>query len=188
MKITREQVAENRQAILDAAATLFRERGFEGVTVAEVMKAAGLTHGGFYGHFASKDDLIAQTCTHVLTPFRAEDVPVIGIMDFAANYLSGQHRDNPGEGCIFPSLGTEAVRSSDATRHALTENVKYRIENFAQTAQGKTELERRQAATGAWATMVGAVMLARLVDDPALSEQVLADTLAWLDKTQGKPA
>ncbi|MBX9800327.1 MAG: TetR/AcrR family transcriptional regulator [Burkholderiaceae bacterium] len=186
MKITREQVAENRQAILDAAATLFRERGFEGVTVAEVMKAAGLTHGGFYGHFASKDDLIAQTCAHVLTPFRAENAPVVSIMDFAANYLSGQHRDNPGEGCIFPSLGTEAVRSSEATRHALTENVKYRIENFAQTAQGKTAEERRQVATGAWATMVGAVMLARLVDDPALSEQVLTDTLAWLDRTQTK--
>ncbi|RQO35943.1 TetR family transcriptional regulator [Herminiimonas sp. KBW02] len=186
MKITREQVAENRQAILDAAATLFRERGFEGVTVAEVMKAAGLTHGGFYGHFASKDDLIAQTCTHVLTPFRAGDAPVVDMMDFAASYLSPEHRDNPGLGCIFPSLGTEAVRSSEATRHALSESVKGRIESFAQTAQGKNAAERRQAATGAWATMVGAVMLSRLMDDPVLSEQVLTDTLAWLDKTQTK--
>lgn len=186
MKISREQVAENRQAVLDAAATLFRERGFEGVTVAEIMKAAGLTHGAFYGHFASKDDLIAQTCTHALAPFRAEDAPVLDMMDFAAHYLSTEHRDNPGLGCVFSSLGTEAVRASDATRHTLTESVQHRIENFSQTAAGKTELERRQAAVGAWAAMVGAVMLSRLVDDKNLSDQVLNDTLAWLDKTQAK--
>ena len=106
MKISKEQVAENRQAVLDAAATLFRERGFEGVTVAEIMKAAGLTHGAFYGHFASKDDLITQTCTHALAPFSAEDAPVVGIMDFADYYLSAGHRDDPGQGCIFSSLGT----------------------------------------------------------------------------------
>ena len=66
MKVTREQVVENRRKILEAAGRLFREKGFEAVSVAEVMNAAGLTHGGFYGHFQSKDDLIAQTLEHVL--------------------------------------------------------------------------------------------------------------------------
>ncbi|ABR90581.1 transcriptional regulator, TetR family [Janthinobacterium sp. Marseille] len=186
MKISKEQVAENRQAVLDAAATLFRERGFEGVTVAEIMKAAGLTHGAFYGHFASKDDLITQTCTHALAPDLAEDAPTVGMMDFAEYYLSAGHRDDPGQGCLFPSLGTEAVRASDATRHTLTESIRRRIDNFSQTTAGKTAVERRQAAAGGWAAMVGAVMLSRLVDDKELSDQVLADTLAWLEKTQGK--
>src|SRR3954453_19093755 len=66
MKVSREQMAQNRRRILDAASRLFRAKGFDAVSVAEVMKAAGLTHGGFYGHFASKDDLVAQTLGHVL--------------------------------------------------------------------------------------------------------------------------
>jgi TetR/AcrR family transcriptional repressor of nem operon len=87
---------------------------------------------------------------------------------------------------VFSSLGTEAVRASDATRHTLTDSVKDQIENFSQTAPGKTTQERRQAAVGAWAAMIGAVMLSRLVDDKDLSDQVLGDTLAWLDKAQAK--
>ncbi|TKB51841.1 MAG: helix-turn-helix transcriptional regulator, partial [Mesorhizobium sp.] len=66
MKVSREQMAENRRRILEVASRLFRDKGFDAVSVAEVMKAAGLTHGGFYGHFNSKDDLIAQTLAHVL--------------------------------------------------------------------------------------------------------------------------
>ncbi|MDB5924847.1 MAG: TetR family transcriptional regulator, partial [Betaproteobacteria bacterium] len=71
MKVSREQAAENRERILDAAAQLFRERGFEGIGVADLMKAAGLTHGGFYGHFASKEDLMAQACARASTRSRA---------------------------------------------------------------------------------------------------------------------
>jgi len=67
MKVSREQFAENRQRILDVAGRLFREQGFDGIGVADLMKAAGLTHGGFYGHFKSKDDLVAQSCTKVLS-------------------------------------------------------------------------------------------------------------------------
>jgi TetR/AcrR family transcriptional repressor of nem operon len=184
MKISREQVAENRQAILDAAARLFRERGFEGVTVAEIMNAAGLTHGAFYGHFSSKEDLIAQAFAHVLAPYKAEDAPEIAMMDFATIYLSKQHRDDPGKGCLFSALGSEAVRASDNARHTLTESVQHRIENFSHSAPGKNAVERRQAATGSWAAMIGAVMLSRVVDDKALSDQLLADTLAWLGKAK----
>ena len=67
MKVSREQMAENRRRILDVASRLFREKGFDAVSVSEVMKAAGLTHGGFYGHFSSKDDLVAETVGHVLS-------------------------------------------------------------------------------------------------------------------------
>ncbi|WP_442782469.1 TetR/AcrR family transcriptional regulator [Collimonas fungivorans] len=183
MKISREQVAENRTRILDAAARLFRERGFEGVTVAQIMNAASLTHGAFYGHFTSKDDLIVQACAHVLTPPEGDPHPQ-RMADFAAQYLSAAHRDDPGCACLFSTLGTEAVRAGDDVRHAMTESVRRQLEKFSQSAPGQTAEERRRAAVGSWSAMIGALMLARLVDDAELSDRLLADTLAWL--TAGK--
>src|SRR3954453_17956877 len=105
MKVTREQAARNRERILDAAAQLFREHGFEGIGVADLMKEAGLTHGGFYGHFSSKDDLIAQASARELTRYlaqlsdfaeRASDDSLAAV---ASAYLNRSHRDNPGTGC-----------------------------------------------------------------------------------------
>ena len=95
MKVSREQVAENRQRILDAAARLFRERGFENVTVAEVMSAAGLTHGGFYGHFDSKEALIDAAMAHLTSSQRGR-VTLANAGRYADTYLSRQHRDNVG--------------------------------------------------------------------------------------------
>jgi TetR/AcrR family transcriptional repressor of nem operon len=180
MKISKEQVAENRIRILDAAARMFRENGFEGVTVAEVMNAAGLTHGAFYGYFLSKDDLIAQAFAHVLTPQAGKPALPEDLMEFAATYLSPEHRDDPGSACLFSSIGSEAVRASDEARHTLTESVRKQVENFSRSAPGKTAKERRQAAVASWAAMIGTVLLARIVDDSELSDQLLSDTRAWL--------
>jgi TetR/AcrR family transcriptional repressor of nem operon len=180
MKISKEQVAENRVRILDAASRMFRERGFEGVTVAEVMNAAGLTHGAFYGYFTSKDDLIAQAFEHVLTPREGKAPLPTDLVEFAANYLSDWHRDDPGGGCLFSSVGTEAARASGDARHTLTESVRRQIEKFSRSAPGRSAKDRRQAAVGSWAAMIGTVMLARIVDDPELSDQLMADTRAWL--------
>lgn len=177
MKVTREQAAANRRNILDAAAALFRERGFEAVTVAEVMRAAGLTHGGFYGHFRSKDDLIAQAMDHVLGQTRVDG----SLADYARTYLSPTHRDHPALGCAVSALGAEAGRQTAETRAVMTENLARQIARLSETAPGVDAAERRRAATGAWATLVGAIILARGVDDPDLSDRVLSDTLAWLD-------
>ncbi len=114
MKVSREQVAENRRKILDAASRLFRARGFEAVTVAEVMKAAGLTHGGFYGHFKSKDDLIAQTLAHVLAAGAEGER---NLASYAAQYLTPDHRDDLAGGCPTAALGAESgARSSVSAR------------------------------------------------------------------------
>ncbi|GGC92927.1 TetR/AcrR family transcriptional regulator [Undibacterium terreum] len=188
MKISREQVAINRTRILEAAACLFRERGFDGVTVAEIMHAADLTHGAFYGHFTSKEDLIAQTFAHVLMPgdgTRESALPE-RMMDFAEIYLSAKQRDERATACLYSTLGTEAARASVEARHAMTANVRSRIDIFSKGMPGNDAEERRQAATGSWATMIGAAMLARIVDDPELSDRLLADTLAWLGKTSGQ--
>src|ERR1700742_1001818 len=109
MKVSREQVAENRKRILDAAAKLFRERGFDKVTVAEIMSAAGLTHGGFYGHFDSKEALIEAAMAHQQTERRARPTPE-DAGRYADGYLSRHHRDNIGGSCPFSALGTEAAR------------------------------------------------------------------------------
>lgn len=177
MKVSREQVAENRRKILDAASRLFRARGFDAVTVAEVMKAAGLTHGGFYGHFKSKDDLIAQTLAHVLPPDASADVD---LARYAAGYLAPRHRDDLEYGCPTAGLAAETIRQSPDARAAMTEGLKRQIEIFSKTAPGETEAERRQAAIGAWAAMVGAVILARLSDDPELADEMLEQTRAWI--------
>jgi TetR/AcrR family transcriptional repressor of nem operon len=177
MRVSREQVAENRRKILDAAGRLFRERGYDAVTVADVMKAAGLTHGGFYGYFASKDELIARTLAHVLA---ADTTAGRDLATFAATYLTPRHRDDRAGGCAVAALGAETVRQGPEARSAMTDGLRHQIERLSRTAPGDTEAERRRAAIGSWAAMVGAVVLARLSDDPRLADEVLAETRGWI--------
>jgi TetR/AcrR family transcriptional repressor of nem operon len=186
MKVSRDQMAENRRMILDAASRLFRARGFEAVTVAEVMQAAGLTHGGFYGHFKSKDDLIAQALAHVLDAGSSAEIDLAA---YASGYLSPHHRDDIACGCPVAALGAETIRRGPEARAAMTDGLRRQIELLSRTAPGMDAAERRQAAIGSWAAMVGAVILARLSDDPELSDEVLAGTRAWIgsnaDRTGG---
>ena len=104
MKVSREQMAENREAILKAAGQLFRARGFDSVGVAEVMNAAGFTHGGFYGHFSSKDDLIAETLAYLLRTAGRD----LDFKSFVDQYLSPRHRDNAASGCPTAALAADA--------------------------------------------------------------------------------
>jgi TetR/AcrR family transcriptional repressor of nem operon len=181
MKISREQVAENRRNILYAASKLFRERGFQDVTVAEIMSAAGLTHGAFYSYFSSKEDLIAHACEHVLSGEGAARPIPSDLSDFAKYYLSDAHRKDRSGGCLFAALGTDAARSSDETRDVITQVVRDQVAKFSETAPGRNASERRRAAVGSWAAMIGAVMLARAVNDGALAKELTSLTLNWLE-------
>jgi TetR/AcrR family transcriptional repressor of nem operon len=176
MKVTREQVAANRQTILEAAGHLFRARGFEAVTVADVMKAAGLTHGGFYGYFKSKDDLIAQTLAHVSAQGPAE----IDLARYAESYLSRRHCQDLAGGCPTAALGCETTRQTPEARAAMTKGLRQHIERLSRSAKGKTAAAKRRAAIGSWAAMVGAMIMARFSDDPKLSEELLVQTRAWI--------
>ncbi len=177
MRVSREQVAENRRTILKAAGRLFRERGFEAVTVAEVMQAAGLTHGGFYGYFASKDELIAAALGDVLAR-RPE--PSGDLAAYAAVYLSRAHRDNRADGCPVSALAAETARLGGGAQTEMTTALKRQIERLSRIAPGADAARKRQAAIGSWAAMVGAMILARVSDDTALSDEVLDQTQAWL--------
>ncbi len=176
MRVSRDQVSANRRTILEAAGRLFRARGFADVTVAEIMQAAGLTHGGFYGYFPSKDALIACALAEADGP----PLPGDGLAGYAARYLSRRHRDDPAGGCATAALAGEAARLGGAARARMTEVLRRQNDRLAAAAPGATPAARRQAATGSWAAMVGALILARLCDDAALSDEVLDATLAWL--------
>jgi TetR/AcrR family transcriptional repressor of nem operon len=180
MKVSRKQVAEHRIRILAAAARLFRLRGFDDVTVAEVMNDAGLTHGAFYGYFPSKEALIAEAVGQALPPAPDRANPRRAAAEYADGYLSAKHRDNRATSCLFSSLGTEASRGSAELRHSMTEAICRRIGHLSAEAEGDTPREKRRAAIAAWSAMVGAMVLARLVDDEKLSKEILTETRASL--------
>jgi TetR/AcrR family transcriptional repressor of nem operon len=182
MKVSREQVASNRQKILEAAGSLFKSRGFDAVTVADVMQAAGLTHGGFYGYFKSKDDLIANTLAHAFAGAPTE----LDLAHTAESYLSVRHCQNVADGCPVAALACETSRQTPEARAAMTLGLRQQIERLAAGAHGKTSAEKRQAAIGGWAAMVGAVIMARYSDDPKLSEEILAQTRAWIINGGGR--
>ena len=181
MKVSREQMVENRRRILQEASRLFRDRGFAAVTVADVMKASGQTHGGFYGHFASKDDLIAATVADALA---GESAGMDDIDAWTDAYLSPLHRENPDQGCPMASLAGLMRHQTPEARAAMTHGLSMHIDRFARSLSGNTDAERRQAAIGRWAAMVGAVILSRAVDDTALSDELLRETRAWIAAMQ----
>lgn len=182
MKVSREQMAENRRRILDVASRLFKDKGFDAVSVAEVMKAAGLTHGGFYGHFTSKDDLVAQTLAQALS---SDSVGDGEFNSFVRSYLAPRHRDNPGNGCPTAGLAAAVRHQTPAAKAVMTEGLRSQIARIERALPEQNAAEKRRAAIGSWAAMVGAVILARAVDDPELSDEVLQQTRAWIDTHVG---
>ena len=179
MRVSRQKAAENRERIIDAAGALFREKGFDGIGVADIMKAAQLTHGGFYGHFASKDDLVAQASQRAMAraamnwanvTASAPKNPYAALLD---HYLSPRHRDDLGHGCAFAAFSGEAARCGKPVRSAFASGLEALIEIIAKAVPGRSKSGRRRKAVAAVAGLVGALMLARAVDDPALSNEIL---------------
>ena len=177
MRVSKEQAAESRERILDAASKLFREHGLDGIGVADLMKSAGLTHGGFYGHFSSKEDLMAQACTRAFArsvekweKLSEKDQPLSAIVK---NYLSRRHRDDPGGGCALPSLGADVARQGAPVRRAFTDGVRSLTNVVARTVTGRTEAARRRKGLAICASLIGAIVLARAVDDQELSDEIL---------------
>ncbi len=176
MRVTREQAAANRDRIVEAAGTLFRTHGFDGAGVADIMNAAGLTHGGFYGHFASKEDLAAEACARARPDASAPwmDAPPEQRLDgVVRSYLTPRHRDDRAHGCLFAALGSDVVRQPRAVRRAFTERFRKKIEVLRRLVPGRSAAARREKALATMAGLVGALMLSRAVDDPQLSDEIL---------------
>lgn len=181
MRVSRKQVEENKQTILTAAGRLFRERGFDAVTVTDIMKSAGLTHGGFYGYFKSKDDLIAQT----LAELKIEnDAAKNGLVAQIERYLSPEHRDNFASGCPLAALAAETIRQSEPARDEMSARLQQQIAQLSEAMDDQDAEARRRAAIGSWSAMVGALILARMTADSAFSDEILGETAAWLAEKQ----
>jgi TetR/AcrR family transcriptional repressor of nem operon len=184
--------ARTRARIVAAAACAFRERGVETVTIAEVMQAAGLTHGGFYAHFLSKDALVAEATTRGLADSRRAFVaeaaaanPQAPLREIIRRYVSRHHRDHPAEGCAVPALTAEIAREPAAVRRAFTAALEEFAALLMDYVPGATPEARHDTSLVLAAGMAGAVALARAVDDPTLSDRLLlaarrfyTDTLA----------
>lgn len=179
MKVTREQMAVNRQRLLDIAARRFRERGFDGVSVADVMQEAGMTHGGFYGHFASKEALAAEAAAHALmqTANRwqatLENRGMEGLERLVDAYLSQRHIDAPGSGCAIAALGPELARQAEPVRSAFAAQLERLVDALAGFMPGADAAERRSRALPLMAQMVGAIVLARAFGRSMLAAEVL---------------
>jgi len=187
MKVTKAQAQANRAHIVDTASALFRERGYDGIGVADLMAAAGFTHGGFYKHFGSKADLMAEaaSCGLAKSALAAADMDAASFMSY---YLSRQHRDTPGQGCTMSALATDAARQADQVKAAFAAGIEAQLAvSRYPEGQGDSltpgQLRARRIALMAQA--VGALVLSRACpDDSPLADEILnecrADVLARL--------
>jgi TetR/AcrR family transcriptional repressor of nem operon len=186
MRVSREQAEKNRAHVIDTAARLFREKGYSGIGVADLMKEAGLTHGGFYGNFDSKEDLMASACAHAFdaatTRWRTmlDQAPETALARIVASYLSRRHVAHPGQGCAMAALGGELARLSEPVRAIASGGVRAQVDLLAPLMQGATAAEQRRAAMAAYAGMVGALVLARAVDDAGLADEIMAAVQAGI--------
>jgi AcrR family transcriptional regulator len=171
-----EHKEATRRRIIENAGRRFKRDGIDGSGVAVLMKDAGLTNGAFYGHFGSKGDLVAAMLADQLDRQRAHldglEPGIAGIERFVSEYLSADHRDDPGDGCPSSALIDEIGRQGDATRRAYTEGMTAIIDDLAATLGANGPAARRQLFS-AFALMVGALQLSRAVDDPSLSADIL---------------
>jgi len=170
MRYPAEETAAKHERIVKEASRLFRERGFENVTVGEVMKAAGLTHGAFYAHFGSKQELQGAAIAYgqALSASRVKRWESKKEGEYAARYLGRKHRDAPENGCTMAALAQEVGRS--------TPELKAAFERGFETILGEMSGGRKEAIFQS-AAMLGGVVLARAVRDKRLSDEILESVL-----------
>jgi TetR/AcrR family transcriptional repressor of nem operon len=179
MRVTKLQAAENRERIVAAATRLFREHGFDGVGIDALMQSQGMTHGGFYRNFESKDALASEACTRTMATAEINWAKMIARGGaeartvIADHYLSTRHRDEPGNGCGFSAFAVDAGRRRGGVREAFAKGLRAVIDQLTAIMPGSLAAARRERAIVAMSGLVGALILARAVDDPVFSDEIL---------------
>jgi TetR/AcrR family transcriptional repressor of nem operon len=179
MKVSRDVMANHKEQIIKVAARRFRQRGFEGVSVAEIMNEAGLTHGGFYRHFSSKDELIAiatlRAVSETVAKWQkiADDATGDRLEAVVHSYLSLRHHDHPETGCLVAALGGELSRQPASVKDAATDAGRQMIDFLSGIAPGRTKALRRKQAIVVLAAMAGGMILARMTSDSELCQEIL---------------
>lgn len=176
MKVTKAQAEENRAHIVETASRLFREHGYDGIGVADLMAAAGFTHGGFYKHFRSKADLMAEAAACGMSQTAAQQEGV-DIREFVNQYVSRAHRDAPGAGCTLAALGSDAARQNEEVKATFASGIETSLAAFERQAASLPAMDHHKARAKVidlFARSVGAIVLSRACPgDSALSDEIL---------------
>jgi len=191
MRRSKQDAAETRRRIIIAAAAEFRRNGITDTSNSDLMAAAGLTHGGFYRHFESKDQLVAEACDaaarSMVDKFAAAAVGKSArrrLGAATARYLSTDHRDDPAHGCPLAALGSEIARFDEGVRSAATDGFRRLVAIIAAQYEGTRPDLAKQRALAAASMMIGALTMSRIVTDPELSSEILSQANSYLaDKT-----
>jgi TetR/AcrR family transcriptional regulator, transcriptional repressor for nem operon len=179
MRVSRTQAAENRQTVINAASRLFREHGFDGIGLKDLMEGAGLTQGAFYKQFASKEDLAAQASRRALESASrrwsaaAEANPKDPLGAVIAFYLSPEHREERMDGCPIVALGSDAARESSDVKASFEAGIKAHLEVLGRMVAEMNGNAPKSKAMAILSTMVGALTLSRVVNDPDLARAFL---------------
>ena len=191
MGYSKAQKNRTHKRIVAIASKRFREKGLAGIGIAELMKEAGLTVGGFYKHFDSRDDLVAEAVSSAFGDWkrRVDDAasggPSVSYEKLIDDYLSEAHRNNPGTGCGFSALAPEIARSDKRTRALTSDQVRNDIQLIAALLPGKNKRTARSRAILTFSALVGAMSLARAVSGKALSREILKTVAERLRKSGG---
>ena len=178
MGTSQAQKAESRERILSAAATQIRAGGLDSVSIADLMKSAGLTHGAFYAHFPSRTALLTAALERALEDGKRNGQRAYGtaadgtLSNLVDAYLSASHRDLPHKGCALPSLASDTARADNETQQVMRDHLESFINDLA--ARIGDVPDAREKAVAAWSTMVGAITLSRLFGDSPLGDEILA--------------
>lgn len=196
MRYSKDHKAETHAKIVKHASSQLREKGTRGVGVADLMKEAGLTHGGFYAHFDSREDLVIEAIAHAMDQTTArwgklvQDKPADERLAMLIDvYLTTQHRDGAARGCAIPSLAADVVRESPKTRRVFLGKLEEMINLFAGQLPDQPDVAARQKAISTIATLMGTLVLARVAGNSAFSHEILdAGRAAALGNgAEGKP-
>jgi TetR/AcrR family transcriptional repressor of nem operon len=176
MKVTKTQARENRARIVETASTLFRERGYDGVGVADLMAAAGFTHGGFYKHFRSKADLMAEAAASGFAQSAANTAGV-DVAAFVELYVSRKHRDELGNGCTLAALCGDAARQPEPIKETFAAGIERQLATLERADGAVSEIAKREARAtriDTLAHVVGAIVLSRACPDGSpLADEIL---------------
>jgi TetR/AcrR family transcriptional regulator, transcriptional repressor for nem operon len=182
MRVSKQQAAENRERILEAAARLMRERGISGAGVDALTEAAGMTHGSLYSQFGSKERLAEAALDHALAASAQNLREVSTLGGYVSAYLSPEHRDKPGEGCALAALCCEMPRQGSGVRERFTTGLRGMLAHLRDRMGSSLKPRQRDdAALATVAALVGALVLARAVNDPKLSDDILRATRRRLE-------
>jgi len=191
MRYSKEHKQDTHDRIVRKASVRLREKGAHGIGVADLMKEAGLTHGGFYAHFDSREALVIEAFSYAMDRSMAhwrkaaeQIAPEKRLESTVDSYLNSVHRDDPGRGCALPTLGAEIARESPKTRKAFAGKLDQMIEMLAEQIHGVPPKAARKQAVATLATMMGTIVLARIAGSGEFSDEVLG---AGREAALGRP-